>query len=434
MQRLCKIQNTALRLITGALKTTPIAAMEIEADVQPLDLFIESVVLKKRIKAHFMPTDAPGKIHRCAAPLSFYQRSKTLLRNRKISLPSKSDPCFVEQAIFNDTPPWDWDPPNSVKSIPTSLSKSQAPEALLQQLYLAVIHEDYEDCTPVYTDGSLDPTTGSAGSGIFFPSENMDIILPLPSCSILNAELLAIQRALQQIKSLPSAMSTESHFVILTDSKSSLQSLESYKPTEYYPQCHSIWKLIREIPAKITFQWIPSHVGIPGNDRADHLAKLAAESGPVNHPTSSVSSLLGDIRKTTRALWCNRWENGLNGRSFFDVQKTPNHVRYQGLSRNNQVNLSRLRMQHFPSQNYLHRFNLVEDPRCLLCGGADESIHHIVFECSALSDQRTFSQQDSWSNILTNTNDEWSSLFKMLDERKRRLHARAMLPDACTNK
>ena len=434
MQRLCRLQNAALRLMTGALRTTPVAAMEIEADVLPLDLFIDAMVLRKRVSAHFMAPDAPGRVCKCSAPLSFYQRSKRLLKDRKIKLPDRASPSFVVQALFSGTPPWEWDPPESHQSIPTDLPKSQAPESLLQQLSLALINEDYKDCTDVYTDGSLNPTSNSAGAGIFIPSEDIEVIIPLPPCSILVAEIIAIERALQEISHLPSASSSESHFVILTDSKASLQTLNSYKPTDTYHLCQSIRTLCDNIPAKITFQWIPSHVGIPGNERVDHLAKLAAESGPVNQIVESVSSLFCRVRQSTHNVWCERWKDGQTGRLYFEVQQKPNPVRYKGIPRQDQVALSRLRMQHFPTQSFLHRFNLADDPTCLLCGQAEETIHHLVFDCSSLSAQRSYAATCQWSQILKNTNNEWSSIFAIVSERRRRMHARALLPDACSNK
>ncbi|GFR69026.1 hypothetical protein ElyMa_002037900 [Elysia marginata] len=35
--RLCKVQNSGLRLITGAMKTTPIEEMKIYSNIRPLD-------------------------------------------------------------------------------------------------------------------------------------------------------------------------------------------------------------------------------------------------------------------------------------------------------------------------------------------------------------------------------------------------------------
>ena len=426
LQKVCRIQNAALRLITGALKSTPIAAMEIEADIPPLDLFIESIIIRKRIKSHFMPDNSPGRLHKCYAPLSFFQRAKKILKSRGIHLPSRSDPSFTCLAITSDTPPWEWSPPEMQMSLPTPFSKSEAPHILLH-LSLEKIHEEYKDCTTVYTDGSLNPLSGTAGAGVYIPSEDIEVIIPLPPCSILLAELTAIERALQEICLLPTAQLPNEHFVILTDSRSSLQTLASYNPTEYYQQCVTITNLLRMIPAKVTIQWIPSHVGIAGNDKADSLANIAALHHPVNKPTQSLSSLLCQANQLTKVAWCDRWKTGSTGREYFEIQSKPNLMRYRNIPRKDQVYLSRLKMNHFPTQSYLHRVKLADDPTCPLCGKAEETIRHIIFECEELTTFRSFPTEMSWKDVLNNTNNEWGSISSMLDERKRRIYAKALL-------
>ena len=265
-----------------------------------------------------------------------------------------------------------------------------------------------------------------AGADVFSPNENIEVIIPLPPCSILYAELKAIERALEEIRSLPAGQSEDCSFVILTDSKSSLQTLDSYKPSEYYHQCESIRKLLKEIQAQVTLQWIPSHVGIRGNDQADYLAKLAAESGPVNLASDSISSLMCKIHRTTLDVWCERWKNDSSGRLYFEIQKKPNQVRYQHLSREDQVNLSRLKMHHYPTQSYLHRFGLDEESICPLCDQEEETIHHLLFRCPSLKEQRTFDADSPWCEVIKNQKNEWTAIANLLRERKRRLHARAM--------
>src|SRR5260370_4131020 len=41
LNHLKRLQNACLRLITGAFKTTPTIAMEIEASIPPIDLYLE---------------------------------------------------------------------------------------------------------------------------------------------------------------------------------------------------------------------------------------------------------------------------------------------------------------------------------------------------------------------------------------------------------
>ena len=114
-------------------------------------------------------------------------------------------------------------------------------------------------------------------------------------------------------------------------------------------------------------------------------------SGPVNRHSESISSLRCRVKNTSKAIWCERWESGSSTHLFFDIQPIPNTVRYQNLSRCDQVMLSRLRMQHYPTQSYLYQFNLEDDPACPLCAKDEETINHLLFDCEELSDCRTFS-------------------------------------------
>ena len=420
-QRLSKIQNAALRLMTGALKTTPIAALEIEADIPPLDLFMEMSVLRRRIKQHFMPKDSPGCICKTKAPSSFYQRSSALLQDREIKLPKRSDVSFNNTTIIHSTPPWLWNPPQIQDSLSECVTKSDNP-SLLQQLSLKMINEDFENYTQVYTDGSLDSSKGIAGAGVHFQNMNRNIILPLPPSSILKAELVALERALEEIKSQDHL--TGSEYVIFTDSKSSLQSLQSYKPSEYHQHCEAIRNLISSIPSPIVLQWIPSHVGIQGNEQADQLAKTASLSGPVSPPVADLPTLNCTITRKTKQLWLDRWNSGGTGRFYYDFHQHPNKCRYSNITRGEQVTLSRIMFGHLPCQSYLHRFNLVDNPQCLLCNAAEETISHILLECPELATHRQLDTRLPLNELLQNKNNEWSSILNIVKERKMKIHAR----------
>ena len=53
LQKLDKIQNCAMRLITGGLKTTPILALEAETSIAPLQLQRERLIIKQYIKLQY---------------------------------------------------------------------------------------------------------------------------------------------------------------------------------------------------------------------------------------------------------------------------------------------------------------------------------------------------------------------------------------------
>ena len=67
-----------------------------------------------------------------------------------------------------------------------------------------------------------------------------------------------------------------SNISIFTDSLSALQSLKSGKSRTQPEILHNILKSIKSLQNKnlqVSFGWIPSHVGIIGNEIADQTAK-----------------------------------------------------------------------------------------------------------------------------------------------------------------
>ena len=68
--------------------------------------------------------------------------------------------------------------------------------------------------------------------------------------------------------------------LIISDSKSVLLDMENFrkKKTENY-LIHQIINKLMETKKDIRFLWIPSHVGIKGNEKVDKLAKDAIQLG-----------------------------------------------------------------------------------------------------------------------------------------------------------
>ena len=67
--------------------------------------------------------------------------------------------------------------------------------------------------------------------------------------------------------------------LIATDSKSALQALKNSSPTDnrqLLTHIHSILHTLQEEGIHLSFIWIPSHIGIKGNEKADTIAKEAA--------------------------------------------------------------------------------------------------------------------------------------------------------------
>ncbi len=104
----------------------------------------------------------------------------------------------------------------------------------------------------------------------------------------LDAELFAIFQAIIFIRTHLSLQ----RVVIYTDSKSSLQLLSSRKPSTARSLLYNIHELRRFLTGpgwEDRLQWVPSHVGIQGNEIADATARLALQTPVLEHVPPSPS-------------------------------------------------------------------------------------------------------------------------------------------------
>ena len=139
---------------------------------------------------------------------------------------------------------------------------------------------------------------------------------------------------------------------------------------------------------KLTLQWIPGHVNIPGNEQADKLAKQGTTCPQPNLPTS-YSTAKQIIKTNKKEEWMNKWALGKTGRSMFAHMTTPNpkdNINY--LQRREQVVIFRLRSHHIPLNAHLNKIQPQHVPTCPLCPYPYETVTHHLFECPSLKDLR----------------------------------------------
>ena len=172
--------------------------------------------------------------------------------------------------------------------------------------------------------------------------------------------------------------------MIFTDSLSSLQALSCF---QFHTASSYLLDLIRQKLHRahcrnkfVTLAWVPSHVGIAGNEKADTLAKEAARRAPLPGVRIPSFDLFPLVRNHLTELWQRQWDGDPKGRKFREIK--PSLGPWQSSSagcRRDEVSLCRLRMGHTHST---HSYLLARDdpPECPRCGDR-LTVKHVLLEC-----------------------------------------------------
>ena len=154
--------------------------------------------------------------------------------------------------------------------------------------------------------------------------------------------------------------------LFLTDSQSALSILSSV-PTYLLPESlWNVWSLASSLSNNTTlsFQWVPGHAGLPGNEKADFFAKTGASL-----PTDAIPSLLLPVIAKIRYSQYRNWRRHIS-HSHLNFQVSEVSSEELLLSRSIRSELSRLRCHGHSLLlfSYLHRIIWKENSDCSVCG------------------------------------------------------------------
>ena len=255
--------------------------------------------------------------------------------------------------------------------------KSDTPPITYHDQYLT-IRNRFPRHIPFYTDGSKDAERVSVAAVLINHSYGHRI---QDHSSIFTAEARAILLALECIEH-----SNRKRFLIFTDSMSCLQALDHLKID--HPIIEEIISKLMSLKASgfdIHLCWLPGHVGILGNERADRAAKAARRTDmqPCLIPPSDFKPV---IRKHITAIWQSTWdESPLN--KLHEIAPIVNEPRTHHLStRRDQSVFNRCRIGH---SRLTHEFLLKGEPppECIPCN-CPLTIKHLLIECVDFNDVR----------------------------------------------
>ena len=388
-----KTQNQALRLICGGMRSTPTAACEIEADIEPMDLrrtraLIETVERFKR----------QDKEHPNRQAVDNWKEVKRLQKCSPLDKVKEQEPVENlpqnrrEESKCPYPPPWvDIRQPTITTTLLDPTVNKQTIPTILKACALETINHYPSSATHIYTDGSAFRATKFAGYGVFvrYPDESEETLSDScgNNCSNYEAELMAITASVELLhQEFELRKRKPCDLVIFSDSSSALDALKTppFQHPEVEKTARAIHNLLTSYNIKVTLQWIPGHNDIFGNEKADKLAKEGTQKPQKDNPCT-MDNVKNILKNQSKEMWQNKWATGTTGRAYFAERSKPKkNDSINQLHRPDQSLIFQFRTGHAAVNMHLNRLNPLHAPMCRYCPHAYETTTHLLLECPGL--------------------------------------------------
>ncbi|CAH2090528.1 unnamed protein product [Euphydryas editha] len=344
LAKLDKIQNQALRIAGGFIRSSPIHVMESEMSTPPLNIRRKYLMYKYILKAKSRENNLVISLlsemtnaqyqrywHNKKKPLQLvtYEETKEeIIHSTEILEMFTLNVWLSNIDIFNIL---------ETNLFCVSMSKEKYNTNVLKVQIIEEIYHKYCNWNKIFTDGSK----SEVGLGAAYHDSNRNYNRRFKvdgSICIMSVELLAILEAL---------------------------------------------KYILNIVLKI--QWIPSHIGLWGNEEADRLARAAANDGSYvcikptfleilpkyKHKTHNIFKEYFDERSLEKGIW------------YKTIQCQPPPIPWfakSNMRRTLVVTALRLRSGHIPLNKFAYLMKKVDSPNCEVCDRV-EDVQHVLMEC-----------------------------------------------------
>ena len=373
-QKIKKVQNQGLRLITGSLRSTPIAAMESVTGLQSLEQRRDTKILTQlskftSLKNHPMHSKVEKKHPKRLKRSNFLETARTLQKDLEIP-PFDQD---EDLPTYQQFPLWNAKAPVVVKdSIPGIARKDTMSPQDLETKSSNFINTNYpsELWIRVYTDGSAEEAVRNGGGGVLIEwpdGTKTENSIPTGRHSTnYKAEAAAIEEA---VALLHTPKSYNKNIELLSDAKSVLQALHNPRNREHSNLKASLLQLGLSAQ-QIVLQWLPGHCNIWGNTRADQLAKEGSQLEQLDGGSSYAES-----KTLVKAAMARKWKSDHPDSDPSD----PIH----GMTRSQQTIIFRLRTGHNRLRQHMYKRFKVGDSEICPCGQAPQNTEHVLQTCSS---------------------------------------------------
>ena len=374
-RKLRKLQRLALTAMGHFCRSTPTAGLEVITFTTPLWIHIQ-----QEAAMAFLRTKNLTKLQRKAV-MSFNSPKK--MGHRHFITNFMMEIGFVDRSSDQCPPRFNWDSKYTVDT--TSFEKGQP---------------DREGDVTIYTDGSKN-SDGYLGAGfVEYTAQQAEHthqahynLGKYPS--VFQSEVYAITKGLDHVLNM---LYTNKHIIFYSDSRSALQAIMAKTITSRQISVLTSQLNVLGMHNNIELRWVKAHVGHPGNEKADELAKQGAQD--TDHvardcPYSSAAVIRAELRKKVVAFWQQEWESDhpyrlkrhpcRQTKHFFPKIDKKLSVLFTSCTRKVFSAATQLATGH----NFLNRHQfLVHEgtdnevyPMCRYCDEDEETSQHILAKC-----------------------------------------------------
>lgn len=382
-KRLARVQNTAARAILGAMRSTPVDALNSFASLPPVHILLNEICQKAALRLASAPPSHP--LHKAVLKCA---------KGRKRHAPPLQ--LILRHLNFNPCEIGKWTPKGEVKALTPILvtafpTRNQA--CVAERLDNSHIQ--------VYVDGSSS-CDGVSSAAVLYEGGRQKMTLghrlgDQGGRSVLEAELAAILLALQLILLVPLVDDA----TIFLDSQLALRSLDGQPVGAPRALVVAIRRALNKARnhvggTEITLRWCPGHAGSRGNEMADTEARAAARGRqypadiipiflkkyrPLADPALVKQTLLADNLLLADSFWTSSCacvklsskHRDLKASSFLELSAC--------LNRSRATLLFRLMTGHVALRDHLACIQCEDDNTCGSCHSAPETVAHFLLRC-----------------------------------------------------
>lgn len=386
IQKLQTVQNAYLRSAMGYLKTTPIHVIHAETGQLQIEDRIEWLTLRDAIKSSFHRNQLRTFVERAARTQESNGSYLTTMKHTDVihqvhpkddNIPYQSRKQYSDRYISYRIEP---------KLVEDQSKKSNWSADRWKQQFLELKDRKYKNYVELYTDASK--TDEGTAVGITDRSGELRETNKINNnYSITNAELLAISKAIETIQE-----NEYEKAVIYTDSKGACQILLNKATVQDNFIAWNIVKALKKTTPFIKIQWIPSHQGIEGNERADRLAVSATHGSQTDFSALALSDALSLAKAEIWESWQTKYKtiSEEKGVKHFGIMESPGKAIWsKGLILTSEEKriMNRIRTGHTLTKERRFKWGWEDEEECDLCE-EKEDLEHVLYMCLKYNSQR----------------------------------------------